>query len=562
MERSILVVEDSPTQAAHLRLLLEGEGYRVDVVTDGRQGLERAQATLPDLIISDVVMPEMDGYAFCRAVKSAERTRRIPFVLVTERNAPADVIKGLQHGADNFITKPFEDAYLLERVRRIFENLELRRRGHLDVEVILNAGGQQLIINTDKQQIMELLLATLEDLVRMNGRLVEAQRIVEDYARDLEGKVRERTTQLLQTEKLAAMGTLLAGVAHELNNPLAVVVGRAALLEERLREGPLAEQTHKLAQAAEQCARIVKNFLALARQHPPERQTVNLNRIVEDAVELLAYPLRMDGVEITLSLNPTLPALWADPHQLHQVVVNLVTNAQQAMHDSTGPRRITLTTQHEARSGRVVLGVADTGPGIAPELQGRIFEPFFTTKGPGKGTGLGLSLCQGLVEEHGGTIGVRSEPGGGAIFRIELPVQAIPARAGEPATAELDPLPRRSILVVDDEPEVAAVLADVLSTDGHEVRTAPDGAAALRELTERTYDVIFSDLRMPTLDGPGLYRELERRDLRQARRIVFLTGDTLSPEIRAFLEQVAAPTVNKPFALAEIRRALRLVEGA
>ncbi len=561
MERSILVVEDSPTQAAHLRLLLEGEGYRVDVVTDGRQGLERAQATPPDLIISDVVMPEMDGYAFCRAVKSAERTRRIPFVLVTERNAPADVIKGLQHGADNFITKPFEDAYLLERVRRIFENLELRRRGHLDVEVILNAGGQQLIINTDKQQIMELLLATLEDLVRMNGRLVEAQRIVEDYARDLEGKVRERTTQLLQTEKLAAMGTLLAGVAHELNNPLAVVVGRATLLEERLKGGPLAEQTAKLAQAAERCARIVKNFLALARQHPPERQTVNLNRVVEDAVELLAYPLRVEGVEITLSLSPALPALWADPHQLHQVVVNLVTNAQQAMRDSTGPRRITLTTEHDARSGRVVLGVADTGPGIAPELQGRIFEPFFTTKAPGKGTGLGLSLCQGLIEEHGGTIGVRSEPGGGAIFRVELPVQAIPARAGEP-TAELGALPRRSILVVDDEPEVAAVLADVLAMDGHEVRTAPDGAAALRALAEGAYDAIFSDLRMPTLDGPGLYRELERRDPRQARRIIFLTGDTLSPEIRAFLEQVAAPTVTKPFALAEIRRALRLLEGA
>ncbi len=241
--------------------------------------------------------------------------------------------------------------------------------------------------------------------------------------------------------------------------------------------------------------------------------------------------------------------------------MNLVTNAQQAMRDSTGPRRITLTTEHDARSGRVVLGVADTGPGIAPELQGRIFEPFFTTKAPGKGTGLGLSLCQGLIEEHGGTIGVRSEPGGGAIFRVELPVQAIPARAGEP-TAELGALPRRSILVVDDEPEVAAVLADVLAMDGHEVRTAPDGAAALRALAEGAYDAIFSDLRMPTLDGPGLYRELERRDPRQARRIIFLTGDTLSPEIRAFLEQVAAPTVNKPFALAEIRRALQLLEGA
>ena len=157
---TILVVEDSPTQAERLRLLLETEGHRVDVARNGREGLERARLAPPDLIISDVVMPEMDGYAFCRAVKSTETLRRIPFVLLTERNTPADIIQGFERGADNFITKPFEDEHLLARVRRIFEHLELRRQGRLDVEIALNVGGRSIVINADKQQMIELLFAT------------------------------------------------------------------------------------------------------------------------------------------------------------------------------------------------------------------------------------------------------------------------------------------------------------------------------------------------------------------------------------------------------------------
>jgi signal transduction histidine kinase len=557
MERSILVAEDSPTQAEHVRLLLEAEGYRVDVVTNGREGLERIQSAPPDLIISDVVMPQIDGYAFCRAVKSVERTRRIPFVLLTERNTPADFIKGLQDGADNFITKPFEDDYLRERVRRIFENLDLRRQGRLDVEVTLNAGGRQLAINADKQQMIELLFATLEDLVRANGRLAESQRLVEEYAHDLEAKVRERTEQLLQAEKLAAMGALLAGVAHELNNPLSVVLGRAALLADRLAGSPLQPQGEKIANAAERCARIVKNFLALARQRPPERQAVQLNQVIRDAVELVAYPLRVDDVEVRLELAPSLPVLWADPHQLHQVLVNLITNAHHAMREAPPPRRLTLATRADSVGGRVVLRVADTGPGIPAEIQARIFEPFFTTKAPTQGTGLGLSICQGIVEGHGGSIRVESPGGEGAVFVIELPVEAPPVAEHAGHVAEALPSVRgRTILVVDDEPEIAAVLAEMLSADGHDVETAANGRIALAKLRERAYDLILSDLRMPELSGTGLYQELERQHPELLSRLIFLTGDELSRETMVFLEQTGVPTISKPFDLQAVRRAV------
>jgi anti-sigma regulatory factor (Ser/Thr protein kinase) len=214
--------------------------------------------------------------------------------------------------------------------------------------------------------------------------------------------------------------------------------------------------------------------------------------------------LRVDDVTAVLELDPALPPLWADPHQLHQVVVNLVTNAHQAMRQSAPPRAITLATRLDPARGRVVLTVADTGPGIPPPIRQRIFEPFFTTKPPGHGTGLGLSLCQGIVEQHRGTIEVESPPGRGAVFRIELPVEAPPAESEAAAEAELPPIEGRTILLVDDEPDVAALLADLLAEDHHQVDVAHHGAAALGRLTRRAYDLILSDLRMPELDGPGL----------------------------------------------------------
>ena len=430
-ERKVLVVEDSRTQSERLRYLLERAGYCVQAAANGREGLERVQADPPDLIISDVMMPEIDGYALCRAVKSAKATKHIPLVLLTERRTPGDILRGLESGADNFITKPFEDAALLERVRRIFENLEVRRRGQMDVEVTLRVAGRELSISVDKAQIIELLFATLEDLDRLNGQLLESQRIVEGHARDLEQKVQERTQQLLQTEKLATMGQLLAGVAHELNNPLSVVMGQTSLLQQAVGRGPAAERAEKIAKAAERCARIVKNFLALARQRPPERQRVTLNAVIQDAVELLGYHLRVDNVQVELGLAPDLPILWADPHQLHQVVVNLLSNAHHAMRASPPPRRLAIEARYDPVDERVVIAVADTGPGIPPEVQGRIFEPFFSTKPVGEGTGLGLPLCQGIVESHGGTLRVESRPGEGATFIIELPVTTLPEAAPE-----------------------------------------------------------------------------------------------------------------------------------
>jgi two-component system cell cycle sensor histidine kinase/response regulator CckA len=196
MRRTVLVVEDSATQAERLRLLLEGEGYRVDVVPNGRQALARIRVAPPDLVVSDVVMPEMDGYALCRAVRMADAARRTPIVLLTDLRTPFDIIRGLEAGADNFITKPFEEEYLLERLRRMVEGLERRCSGGLEVEVSLRVGHQEILISADKQQIIEFLFAASEELGRAHARLGQAQRELEDRARALEADVEARTAEL------------------------------------------------------------------------------------------------------------------------------------------------------------------------------------------------------------------------------------------------------------------------------------------------------------------------------------------------------------------------------
>jgi signal transduction histidine kinase len=373
-----------------------------------------------------------------------------------------------------------------------------------------------------------------------------------------EETLRHQQETLYQSEKLAAMGALLASVAHELNNPLAVMQMQLDLLGEESQDSALQERVTEVREATERCIRIVQSFLTLARRTTPQRTPVQLNAVVEAALQLLSHALHLDNVLVQQHLDANLPLIGADAAQLQQVVVNLLLNAQQAFHNSPAmstPRQITLTTRFDTAQKRVVLEIADTGPGIPPQLQERIFEPFFTTKPVGVGTGLGLSVCRGIIEGHGGTISVVSQPGRGAAFRIELPAESVSVlehhqpEASSPATTITG-----SILIVDDEVGIARGLARLLRRDGHYVDTANDGRQALAMLQVQAYDLILCDLRMPGLDGPGLYRAVATQQPHLLSHFVFLTGDTLSQDAKEFLAQAGVPRLTKPFSAAEGRR--------
>jgi two-component system NtrC family sensor kinase len=371
-------------------------------------------------------------------------------------------------------------------------------------------------------------------------------------------EVQRSRDALHQSEKLNALGSLLAGVSHELNNPLAVVLAQAEMLAMQTEGTPLADRAARIRRAAERCARIVQTFLAMARQKPPQRGAFSLNATAEAVIDLLAYNLRTHGVSVERRLAPTLPPTLGDQDQLHQVLLNLVTNAVQAMEalPADTPRRLVLTSGRAPDGRSIWLEVADTGPGIPAEVAGRIFDPFFTTKPQGVGTGLGLSFSRAIVEGHGGRLDL--VPGrGGARLRITLPLEE-PAQDGDPSPPSPAPPPaRRRALIIDDEPDVAEALAELLTFLGLDTEVATDAATALARLDGRRFDLLLTDIRMPGMSGEAFLAELKARGDPHADRLAFVTGDMLGTRAEAFLAGTGRPFLAKPFDLARLRQLLR-----
>lgn len=385
-------------------------------------------------------------------------------------------------------------------------------------------------------------------------------RDVTDQRRSADELARQRDA-LYQREKLAALGSLLAGVAHELNNPLSVVVARAVLLEE---QGDAATRSAavRIRTAAERCARIVRTFLAMARQQAPQRGPVAINEVIGAALDIAAYSVRTSSIEVELDLGADVPVILADADQLHQVLLNLIINAQQALQDQPGPRRIRLSSRYDALAGVIRIVVADNGPGIPAHVRSRIFDPYFTTKAPGTGTGVGLAVSLGIVEAHGGTLAAECPPGAGTLFTIVLPAMRVATDHGEETPSPETSARKLSVLVVDDEAAVRETLTDILEGAGHRVALAASGREAIERMNAAHYDVILTDVRMPDVDGRALYLEIEQRWPEQARRVVFVTGDTLTSTPHEFAEKCGCPVIEKPFLPSEVRLVVATVAGA
>jgi two-component system NtrC family sensor kinase len=360
--------------------------------------------------------------------------------------------------------------------------------------------------------------------------------------------------QLIQSEKMSAIGQLIAGVAHDLNNPLASVVGFSDFLAEAAEIPPsLQEPLQVIRQEAERAAMIVKNLLSFARSQEGERARQPVTPLLESTLGLLRNQLMAHKVEATLEVEPGLPDVEVNANQIKQVFVNLINNAAQAIASDAPSGRIWIAAKR-VRDG-LAVSVTDSGPGISDELAARVFEPFFTTKPEGQGTGLGLSICQGIVKEHGGRLTLETRAGAGATFTVELPLAAPAPRP------DVSPAPRTeskplTILVVDDEPHILHYMRATLESWGHTVEVASDGAYALERALAGPFDVIICDLRMPHLSGRDMYLKLARHDPRAAERIIFATGDTVRGDTLQFLQRLGRPYLRKPFTLAELRAAL------
>jgi PAS domain S-box-containing protein len=364
--------------------------------------------------------------------------------------------------------------------------------------------------------------------------------------RQAEQELAAAQTTLHQSEKLAALGQLLAGVAHELNNPLAIVLGRASILKDKLADTPHADSLQKLRDAADRCARIVKTFLAMARQTGPRRELVQINELIEGALDMTGYGLRTSRIDLVLDLDQALPAIEADEDQIVQLLINLIINAQHALDTKEGDRRLTVRTRLDRRARQAVIEVADNGPGVPADVAGRIFEPFFTTKDVGTGTGLGLSVCKSLVEAHGGTLSLHPNPGGGACFRATLALlEATGARGTDAAPARQGAAGHA--LIVDDEPEVAAILADCLAPLGLSAEIASDGQAALDLIARSRFDLVFCDVRMPVMDGLTFHARLKAEHPKLAGRLAFVSGDVLHRDIARLQAASDQPIIEKPF---------------
>jgi len=440
--------------------------------------------------------------------------------------------------------------------------------------------------------------------VRLSARMGRDETGAELYTEGIAEDVTARNRQeelLRRSERMASLGHTLAGVAHELNNPLAAICGFAQLLlkSERSEDDRTALET--ISHEAARAGRIVKDLLTFARrQEAHRREHVNVSEVVRYIFATQRYAMETRGVHHVLALDAALPAVLADPTQLEQVVLNLVVNARQAIESSMDAASLAgaasvapcITVRTATAHGRVLIEVADTGPGIAPADLARIWDPFWTTKSEGEGTGLGLAVVHGIVTAHGGTIEAESELGRGTRFTISLPAAEEAAVAADPGGAAFsglsadatdgaaarraglgpesedapgwgeparggDPTGPLDILIVDDEASILGFLTRYFTSRGHAVVAAHDGAHALRIAAQAAFDVIVCDLRMPGLDGIEVISRMRALPTCAAARYVVSTGDSSSLASRRRIEGLdVAAILEKPYAIDELRRAV------
>jgi DNA-binding response OmpR family regulator len=588
----ILIAEDSATQAQQLQYILEQHDYRVTVAANGRLALEAAVRSRPALIISDVIMPEMNGYELCRRIKADANLAQVPVVLVTTLSDPQDVIRGLECRADNFILKPYEADQLLRRIRFVLVNSQMRQNERAGMGLEIMFGGQRHFITADRLQILNLLLSTYEAAMQRNDELSSTRDALQQLTRELEDRVRIRTRELersnealrqaqqalIQQERLGALGQMASGIAHDINNAISpIALYTESLLE---RETSLSVQARDrlvtIQRAIDDVAQTVARMREFYRPNEPEtlQMDVDLNELVRHVVQLTRarwsdQPQRRGiMIELRTELASDLPDIRGTESEIRDALTNLIFNAVDAM-PSGGVVQVrtnvtAISPQDNASARRVRLEVMDTGIGMDEDTRRRCLEPFFTTKGE-RGTGLGLAMVYGMAQRHSAALEIDSKPRVGTTMRLIFPTSA----SNLASTGRLPALrmPGRSlrILIVDDDPALIESLQQALHDDGHEVSVAQGGQAGIDtfhrlQRTTKPFEVVITDLGMPYVDGRQVADAV--RTTAPQTPIILLTGwgqqSTAESESLPRVDRL----LSKPPRLRELRAALAELTSA
>jgi PAS domain S-box-containing protein len=611
---------------------LRQRGFEVREATSGAETLRLIDEDPPDLLILDLVMPEVDGVQVCGHLRAQDRLRQVG-VIILSGILPEEIENLKRLGARAFVAKMqaekilegidrsiewiergeqelhlegFQNMHRREVVQELLE--ELRARNALleslsEGAAAVNPDGVVVYCNEafgallgmrawepigrraaecfgEARLSAERLMGDLKKLpgslqrleVELQGRHLELRAsslrrhgseagmvlLLEDIsARRRAEREREALQhQLMQHEKLSALGRLVSGVAHELNNPLTGVIGYSQLLLGRTTHAKFARQLERIYSQACRCQKIIQNLIVFGQKHSPIKRHLGLNGILKKVLEVMALQLKLDGIEVATDLDPKLPLTMVDYDQIRQVFMNLINNAHQAMAHSA-QKLLTLRTR--TQGDRMLIEFQDTGPGVPPELTDKVFEPFFTTREVGQGMGLGLSVSYSVVREHGGSIRIGHAPQGGALVTLELPILSADGQGCAASGARAKSRARvQRVLVADDEPVILDLMVDLLGERGYRVDTAMTGREALAKLSAGRYDAVVVDLRMPEMDGIQLYQEMARHAPELRARVVFATGDTVEESTRRFLAGTGQPVLTKPF---EIDKVLGALEG-
>ena len=438
-------------------------------------------------------------------------------------------------------TLKYRNQELMKKNHTTFETCNSRKdRSMLPVEIharLIEVGGKKLVLSIDRD-------------------------ITERKQMEVERKEMEQKAH--QESRLASIGEMASGVAHEINNPLVGVVGFSQLLMER-KDLPddVRGQLKMIHDGGQRVASIVKRLLSFTRQRKPERAYVDINQTIKATLEMVAYEMETANMKVINQLDPELPGTIADAGQLQQVFLNLVINAEKEMSLAHGKGNLHIKT--ETIGNKIRISFKDDGLGIAKENLDRIFDPFFTTREVGQGTGLGLSVCHGVIAEHNGRIYAESKPGRGATFIVELPVisEDRQVKKAEPVTKEPGKVAEARILVVDDEPTNLQYLNEVLTKEGHEVETVDNGGDALKMIRKGEYDLVLLDIKMPGMSGVELHRRIGETVPSLADRVVFITGDVMGSDTMDFLTRIKANYITKPFDVEQLKKDIgRILSGS